>query len=442
LALALVISVPVRADAQTILDSIWDAVNTIRTRVETAITQAQAARSAAEEIRTQVRTGVGYMTTDVTTFIANAVEEGRTILADEWAGMEAFAPGGQCLEVCQGFRADLVELLTLSVEMTSTILTATSAPANPDLSRVIALAQSAPPRTLYPIYRMLEAVLASELPARFREIVPETQFVLNLVIQGSQDPCIPIITHADRIQRWSSAAMGIGVIATVIGKLFNALGHTEIEASAGAMGFAGGTLKANGKKKLGEVFTGLGTIIDKVATFGANKTRFCLIEAFQNETRTTLAALRSTLSGLNLDLTHLDTPVSSRATQTSVNQVQTTLTGVARDVSALLDLHGGDSSGGGLTIRVQIERQLGNREPALAVFYLPEGFGGVLERVREIVADNVTQHQAAGYPVGDAWRSLAKGDAAKAQSDFRTSYGWYQNAYLKITSDKLDKREK
>jgi hypothetical protein len=435
-----VLSLPLRADAQ-ILDNILDVVNQIRSRVETAISQAQAARSAAEEVRTQVRTGVGYMTTDVTTFIANAVEEGRTILEDEWAGMEAFAPGGQCSEVCQTFRADLVELLTLSVNMTHTILTATSAPANPDLSRLIALAESAPPRTLYPIYRMLQTVLASELPARFREIVPETTFALNIVLQASQDPCIPIVAHADRIQRWSTTAMGIGVIATVIGKLFNALGHTEIEASAGAMGFAGGTLKANGKKKIGEVFTGLGTIIDKVATFGANKTRFCLIEAFQNETRATLATLSATLSGLNLDLTHLDTPVSSRATQTSVDQVHATLRGVARDVSDLLDAQGG-GSGGGLTIRVQIERQLGNREQPLAVFYMPEGFGGLLERVREIVADNVTQHQAAGYPVGDAWRSLSRGDTAKAESDYRASYGWYQNAYLKIVSDKLDKREK
>jgi hypothetical protein len=152
--------------------------------------------------------------------------------------------------------------------------------------------------------------------------------------------------------------------------------------------------------------------------------------------------MSATLSGLSLG--HLDRPISTRATQTSVDEVHTTLRGVARDVSALLDAHDGGSgggTGGSLTMRVQIERQLAEKV-ALAVFYLPESHGGMLETVREVVADGIAQHQAAGFWVGDAWRSLSRGDMAKGQSDFRTSYAWYQHAYQKIISEKSDKPEK
>ena len=227
-----------------------------------------------------------------------------TALETEWEGLEDFAPGGQCTALCTAFRANLVEFLTLSVQLTSAILEATDAP-NPDLSQLIASAQAAPPRTLYPVYRMFQEVLESDIPARLTELVPETTFALGIVIQASQNSCGPVVTYADRIKRWSSVTMGIGVFSTVVGKVFNALGATEIEGSAGAMGFAGGTIKANFKKKIGEVFTGLGTMLDKVATFGS---------------------------------------VSTRASQASVDEVHTTLQGVARDVSALVEAQGGGSS--------------------------------------------------------------------------------------------------
>ena len=440
--LVFVLAVPSQADAQLdLINDILGVVNAIRTRVETAIATADQARLAAVEIRTQVRDGVGYMTPQINQFITNAVNEGVTILEDEWAGLESFAPNGQCAATCQAFRINLIGLLTASTELTSAMLVAADAPANPDLSRVIQLAESAPPRVLYPIYRVLQAVLASDLPARFRALATETAVVLPIVIDAAQEPCVPIIQNAERIQRWSTGGMVLSVVATIIGKLFMALGHTEIEASAGAMGFAGGTIKANGKKKIGEVFTGLASIIDKAATFAANKTRFCLVEAFQRDTRASLAAISVTLSGLSLG--NLDSAVSTRASQASVNDVHATLRGVARDVSSLLEGQGGGggNAAGSLTMRVQIEHHLANKGAVLSVFYLPESFGGVLEVVREVVSDNVAQHQAAGYHVGDAWKLLSRGDAAMAASDFRTSFAWYQSAYQRITNDRPEKRE-
>ncbi len=435
-AAALVLCVPRGAHAQ--LGEILDIVQNIQSRVTTAISQAQAARVAAEEIRTQVRTGTSYLTPQLQQFIDDAIDEGRTILEEESAGMDTFAPGGQCAEVCEAFRANLVEFLAQSVDLTDAVLESTGAPVNPDLSQLVTLAQLAPPRLLYPMYRMFQEVLASDLTDRVRGIIPETRFVIPLVMQTAQDPCGPIVQHAERIQRWTTGATAVGVVVQVIGGVFKVIGETEFAGEVGVAGFVSGTIKQNRRKQVGEFFNVLATIIDKASTFGTTKVRYCLIFAFQDETSAALAAMQATLSGLNLDLANLDQPVSSRATQASVDEVHSTLQGVARDVTLLLDQHGGNPGdpGGSLTLRVQVERQMRSGEGPLSVFYLPETFGGLLEIVREIVEDTLVQHQAAGYPVGQAWHFLSKGDQARTEFDYRSAYGWYQHAYRMATIDK------
>ena len=77
------------------------------------------------------------------------------------------------------------------------------------------------------------------------------------------------------------------------------------------------------------------------------------------------------------DLVNLDQPISSRATQASVGAVRSTVQAVAHDGTLLLDQHEGGPGqpGRSLTLRVQIERQMGSGEGPLSVFYLPESFG-------------------------------------------------------------------
>ena len=64
----------------------------------------------------------------------------------------------------------------------------------------------------------------------------------------------------------------------------------------------------------------------------------------------------------------------------------------------------------------------------LTVFYLPDAFGGLLDLVRDIVADSITQNLAAGREVKNATLFLERGDAAKAESHFREAYDLYQTA--------------
>jgi len=438
----LVFLVPFSANAQPILNEIQAVVDSISARVNTAISQAQAARSAAEEVRTQVRLGVSYMTPQLQEFIGNAVSEGQTILTEELEGLEAFAPGGQCAVACTAFRANLVAFLVSSVDLTDAVLESTGAPVNPDLSQLVQLAQAAPARVLYPMFRVFQEVFESDLPARVQALIPETRFVVNLVMQAAADPCGAIVPQAERIQRWSSGATAVGVVVQVIGGFFKVIGETEFAGEVGVAGFVSGTIKSNRRKQVGEFFNVLGTIIDKASTFSTTKVRYCLIFAFHDETRAALTAMQATLSALNIEnLGNLDEPMSSRASQESVDEVRTTIQGVAHDVSLLLEQHGGNPSqpGASLTLRVQIERQMRSGEGPLSVFYLPEPFGGLLETVREIVDGTVVQHQAAGFPVGPAQHALSKGDRARADSDYRTAYAWYEHAYRQVTAVRAPK---
>jgi len=436
----LVLCVPRGAEAQlseilNIVENIQSRVGTIESRVSTAISQAQAARLAAEEVRTQVREGVDGLTPELREFIDSAISEARTVLEQETAGLDAFAPGGSCGSVCEAFRADLAGSLMGSADFSAAILESTGNPALPDLSEAVSIVQLAPARLLYPLYRVLQGAVGTTLRDRLTLSTQETRAVVPMTAQTSPGACAIVVEHAERIQRWSSGATAIGVFLQVVGGIVKVLGETEFSGEVGIAGFVSGTIKSNKRKQIGEGVTTVATIIDKASSFATTKVRYCLIFAFQDETRSTLAEIDRTLGALDLDLTNLDQPVSSRATQASVDAVQTTLEGVASDVALLLEEHGQGPGqpGRSMTLRVQIERQMVSGEHPLSVFYLPESFGGLLETVRAVVEHTLAQHQAAGFPVTQALHFLSKGDQALASLDYRAAYGWYQHAYQRAS---------
>jgi hypothetical protein len=98
------------------------------------------------------------------------------------------------------------------------------------------------------------------------------------------------------------------VVVQVIGGVFKVIGETEFAGEVGVAGFVSGTINQNRRKQVGEFFNVLATIIDKASTFGTTKVRYCLIFAFQDETRAALAAMQATLSRLNLDLATWTSP--------------------------------------------------------------------------------------------------------------------------------------
>jgi hypothetical protein len=442
LAAVLLLTPPGRADAQ-ILTDIYNLVQSTRNAVTTAINQAQAARSAAEEVRTQVRTGISYLTPELRAFLDRAVEEGRTILEEERAGLDTFAPGGLCATVCTAFRTNLLDFLTRSVELTEVVLASSGAPVSPDLSMVIRVAELAPPQVLYVMFRMFQAILASEFPSHVAGLIADAREVLPMLRAGVENPCPTLILQESRITRFAGGAAAVGAVTQALGGLFKVIGETEFSGEVGVAGFVSGNIKSNKRKQTGEFLGTVGQIVGQAANLATNKTRYCLLEDFQSRTTVTLAEMRTTIATLAFEVDNLDLPVSSRASQASVTEVHSTLQGVARDVRLLLDGDGGGTPGipgSSLSIRILVERQLQVPELPLGIFYLPEPLGGLLDTVRVIVADNLTQHVAAGYSIGNAWQLVDAGDQARTAGDFRGAYRWYGQAYRLATLKHPDKK--
>ena len=430
LAIVLIAGSPVQAAAQTILDDIL-------ARVNAAVSAASGARAAAEEMRTRLRSGVNDLTADLQVMIAEAAAEARLILAEEKEGRDAFLPSGECAAACTAFRNDLIALLTNLETLSKSVIESTGLSADPDLSKLIESVRVAPGKVLFPLYRVTQALLASDLPERLALAANHVRALTTLVLNGPPelpDACALIAPRTTEIERAVRGVSVVGALVKLVGKVFLAVGETEFEGYAGGWGFVGGTIKSNKKKTVGELLTGVSDAMSKVAGYANGKLDLCALLAFREGTEQSLASISASLSRLNLDLSHLDVPVSTRASQASVDGLDGSLKQVGVEVAALIDAHkgpgGGDASA--LMLRIQIERGLADSTSAMPVFYLPELFGGLLETVRGIVEQNIVQHQAAGIVSLKAWDLLSRGDAARIEGDYLKSYSWYQAAYQGI----------
>jgi hypothetical protein len=440
LAMVLVIGCPVQTAAQTIFDEIL-------ARVNAAVSAATGARAAAEEMRTRLRSGVNDLTADLQTMIDEAAAEARVILAEEKEGRDAFLPGGECAAACTAFRNDLIELLTNLESLSKSVIDSTGLNADPDLTKLIESIRVAPGKVLFPLYRVTQALLASNLPERLAVAANDVKALTTLVLSGPPDlpdACELIAPRTTEIERAVRGVSVVGALVKIVGKVFNAVGETEFEGYAGGWGFVGGTIKSNKKKTVGELLTGVSDAMSKVADYANGKLDLCATLAFREEAERSLAAISGSLAALNLDLSHLDAPVSTRASQASVDAVSASLSRVGADVATLVgtDTLPGGGSYSAMMLRIQIERALGDGSPAMAVFYLPESFGGLLEKVREIVEQDIMQHEAAGIIVAQARDALFQGDAALIEGNHRTAYTWYQSAYQQLDVRQTGKKAK
>lgn len=435
LAVVLIAGSPGQAAAQTILDDILAKVNA-------AVTAASGARAAAEELRTNLRSGVNDLTGDLRTMMDEAAEEARLILAEESAGRDTFLPGGGCAATCTAFRNDLIELLTNLETLSKSVVESTRLTADPDLSKLIESVRVAPGRVLYPLYRVTSALLASNLPDRLNEAANQVKALSTLVLNGPPDlpdACELIVPRTTEVESAVRVVSVAAAIVKLVGKVFNAVGATEFEGYAAGWGFVGGTIKSNKPKTVGEFLTGVSDAMSKIATYANGKLDLCATLAFREETEKSLASISASLSVLNLDVSHLDVPVSTRASQASLDGVDLSVRRVGVDVASLIDalrVPGGGSAST-LMLRIQIERELADTTSTMPVFYLPESFGGLLETVRQIVEQDIVQHEAAGIMAPQAWDLLSRGDTALNEGDYRKSYSFYQEAYQRMISRPL-----
>jgi hypothetical protein len=322
----------------------------------------------------------------------------------------------------------------------------------PDVSPLITAVQLAPGRILYPLYRVSSRVLSAGLADRLHATVSDLRVLREVVVQDvavskpaqrvaskTLEPLPPIcdamLEKAELIEHAAGGVTVTAAVLRVVGKLFDMKGETTFDGYAATWGWVGGVVKGNKRKETGALLEGVSEGMTRLAEHASEKLMYCTLLGVREQTNASLETIKAKLDTLTSP-PNLDVPVSSRASQASVD-------GIAGDVKTLLGLGGGGGgTGNALVLRTQIERSLADGGPVLSVFYLPESFGGLLGLVRDMVADSITQNQAAGRDVHNASRFLARGDAASAASQFREAYELYQVAYLRSTSQRAEKPEK
>ena len=160
--------------------------------------------------------------------------------------------------------------------------------------------------------------------------------------------------------------------------------------------------------------------LPQIATALAGKANESTVAALGTEIaalNSAVAALGGSLAGVatvgdvNTAAANVSTAVSTRASQESLDALAATL---------------GASSNDG--IAVAIERALADGK-RVAIFFLPESVGGVLEQVRSLVDARLTSAQQAGIDVVKARAQFVKGDAAFSVADFKAAYDYYAAAY-------------
>lgn len=176
---------------------------------------------------------------------------------------------------------------------------------------------------------------------------------------------------------------------------------------------------------------------------------FEIVEELAENTVERLTALEEALE--TEVIAPLDRPLSSRASQTSVDLLQQSVgNGLAaaddRVAAAAADLaaQGEDRQsfqGGSLRQRIEANLQAGDNG-RIVRFQLPASVGGLLEEVREVVAQTLLDNVAAGHQVGDAFELFAAGDTALNSQAYKTAFGFYRESYrAAVDSTVLDDGE-
>lgn len=306
------------------------------------------------------------------------------------------------------------------------------------------------------------------------------------------DVCQRILAHPTEFQGSAYAVTGLGFYLRLIGKIMTGLGELDLDADGGIHGYVHVEIKNNQIKKYARWLDGAGVAMGNFAAFAMAKAQYCqilsghqqILEAlnqFDPDFSNLDIAVSSRASQASVDavaskLDDLDTAISAQASQTSVDAVAEELsTGLGnlaslvagRSSQASVDQLAGKLDGitGGfvvtmssrasqsslddlaalqgdhqtLMLRIQVERSLTSEDAANSIFYLPGEFGGLLELVRDVVADTIVENQAAGIHVHYAAEAkFDKGDRALSMGDYKRSYEDYRKAYRLVVSEKGD----
>jgi|SRR5688572_9853444 hypothetical protein len=401
------------AQAQ-LLESISDAVESVQAKVQDVQNKVNIIRTDLTNVKNNVAesaqelaAGLATLGQDVRDEISEALEEVTDGIDELKAERAAFrADAG-------GFKNDLLGLFSNLETLGNEISAFAGFPVPYEFSKERALVDHLPERGLAPLYVALAAVEGFSFSGFVDQVGDAAAAVGRL---READTCAEMLADPDDILATVAGVRKAGVGIKLIGKGLIAKGATGISGKpVQVAGFAGVLIENNRKKKLGNLLDGLSEVVLETASSKENMLRYCTIVNGTGQIKTILAAL-------NLDLSALDSPVSSRASQASVNAL-------AGPINLTLEAVGRLGSDHALLLRIRIEEALADKEKRLALLSRPGSHQGLLELVREIAQDTIVQQQALQGPIQRAWDLLASADSAVALADFERAYDLYGEAY-------------
>jgi hypothetical protein len=324
----------------------------------------------------------------------------------------------------------------------------TESDARPDLGPLVTLVDRAPGRVLLPIYRVSGNLFESDLVRRLDDAAEDLATLKAAVDSARDGTCTVAIERAALVRAVAFQWRAGGLALRIQGKILDAIGETEFEGFAAGWGFAGGNIEWNAPKQFAIFLEFIGEGLQKAAEDAKSALSDCIESREQDAL---MAAVNEIRDGINV-LGSLDlSAISALATQASLDNLQGSVDGVGSNLTAVVNTRASQESvdalaaavrelgnGGGqpgndsqhsIMLRLDVEAQLNTGGRLVALLYLPASSGGLLEVVRHIAEDTITQHQALNRSVGNAWALLAAGDGAAANSDFPMAYQAYRQAY-------------
>lgn len=317
------------ATAGSILDLIWDLLNSVEGLVQSAIARAGEARDRAleardsvNEIRDRVRQGAEALTGQVLSTLSDAVQEVQNTIQQELDGVGDFlADGGPA----EPFRQDLIMLLQKIEIIMNALYDIAGLDMKFSLARPIGIIENLPRPILFPLHRFLATgsnFFDSGIVQRLDELADSLSLMRDLVVEGDDsrgpDPytlcldaetddrfcneillreaygatCRLFLGDPPNTERISVVKTVSGVVTTsatglkLIAKGLIAIGATglaDAEKKIGIHGYIGIHLKNNFPKQLGSFLDGVADATLHVPSYVSSKLKHCQAMYVQNE---------------------------------------------------------------------------------------------------------------------------------------------------------------
>lgn len=407
--LSIVVFIFVGQPAQgALLDDIFSTISTVHTRVRDVQTRMINTQSRmidvqsrigvlgenTDEIVLQVRSGLEALTENVQAAIAESIEDVQSGIDEIRAGQQAFIE-----EEATVFRSDMIAFMDNIGALLNSIgdIGGASEVADFDLSRLRSLLESAPDRALFPLSRGIKAVNLSkinETMSRAATAMGDVAFLIldqdeaaaaaqgaALLSGNASAPLTEAMNNPALVEAAIRTLKISSIVLNATGDTLNALGEAvQTEKDIGIHGYVHITVKSNVVKTIGTILGGLGSCFDQIAGFVSDKQSAIELQAWRDE----LAGRMSSIEAMDL--------------------------------------------------RVKIESHLVSSNRQLAVFFLPQSQGGLLEVVRDIVDDTIAQSRESGlYDGALANQYLSEGNSYFDTGDHRAAFEQYRKAYLEAT---------